>query len=43
MAEKSTDMGVVVRAAGGPEALEWTALDCGVPRSSSFCPFHRKA
>jgi NADPH2:quinone reductase len=31
MAEKLTDMGVVVRAAGGPEALEWTALDSGVP------------
>ncbi len=31
MAEKLTDMGVVVRAAGGPEALEWTALDTGVP------------
>ena len=31
MAEKMTDMGVVVRAAGGPEALEWTALDTGVP------------
>src|SRR4029077_1539647 len=27
----ATDMGVVVRAAGGPEALEWTALDTGVP------------
>ncbi len=31
MAEKMTDMGVVVRAAGGPEALEWTTLDTGVP------------
>jgi NADPH2:quinone reductase len=31
MAEKLTDMGVVVRTAGGPEALEWTALDSGVP------------
>jgi NADPH2:quinone reductase len=31
MAEKMTDMGVVVRAAGGPEALEWTALDTGLP------------
>ena len=26
-----TDMGMVVRAAGGPEALEWTALETGVP------------
>jgi len=31
MAETMTDMGVVVRAAGGPEALEWTALETGVP------------
>jgi NADPH:quinone reductase len=31
MAEKMTDMGMVVRAAGGPEALEWTALETGVP------------
>jgi NADPH:quinone reductase len=26
-----TDMGVVVRAAGGPEALEWTALETAAP------------
>jgi len=25
------DMGVVVRAAGGPEALEWTALETAEP------------
>ena len=25
------DMGVVVRAAGGPEAMEWTELDTAVP------------
>jgi NADPH2:quinone reductase len=31
MAEPMTDRGVVVRAAGGPEALEWTALDTAVP------------
>jgi len=31
MAEQMTDMGVVVRTAGGPEALEWTALDLGKP------------
>jgi NADPH:quinone reductase len=29
--EQITDMGVVVRAAGGPEALQWTALDTGSP------------
>jgi NADPH2:quinone reductase len=29
--EQLTDMGVVVRTAGGPEALEWTALDTGSP------------
>ena len=27
----ATDMGVVVRTAGGPEALEWTALDTAAP------------
>src|ERR1700684_4698230 len=31
MAEE-TDMGVVVRVAGGPEALEWAALETGAPR-----------
>jgi NADPH:quinone reductase len=31
MAEKMTDLGVVVRAAGGPEALECTMLDTGIP------------
>jgi NADPH2:quinone reductase len=31
MAEKMTDMGVVVRKAGGPESLEWTALDTAAP------------
>jgi NADPH2:quinone reductase len=31
MAEQTTDMGVVVRTAGGPEALEWTSLDFGRP------------
>ena len=31
MTEQITDMGVVVRAAGGPEALQWTALDTGAP------------
>ena len=31
MAEQSMDMGVVVRAAGGPEALEWTALKTAAP------------
>src|SRR6202140_4252632 len=30
MAEE-TDMGVVVRVAGGPEALEWSALETGAP------------
>jgi NADPH2:quinone reductase len=29
--EQITDMGVVVRTAGGPEALQWTALDTGSP------------
>jgi len=33
MATAMTDMGVVVRAAGGPEALEWTTLDTAVPKS----------
>ncbi len=31
MAEQMTDMGVVVRSAGGPEALEWTSLDTAKP------------
>ena len=31
MTEQITDMGVVVRTAGGPEALQWTALDTGAP------------
>src|ERR1700736_4887716 len=31
MAEQMTDMGVVVRAAGGPEALEWTSLVTAPP------------
>jgi NADPH2:quinone reductase len=29
--EPMTDMGVVVRTAGGPETLEWTALNTGAP------------
>src|SRR5258708_13589953 len=31
MAEQMTDMGVVVRTAGGPEALEWTSLETPAP------------
>src|ERR1700690_1474541 len=31
MAERMTSMGVVVRAPGGPEALEWTPLDTPAP------------
>lgn len=31
MAAKMTDMGVVVRTPGGPEALEWVALDTAAP------------
>jgi NADPH2:quinone reductase len=31
MVEQNVDMGVVVRAAGGPEALEWTALETAAP------------
>jgi NADPH:quinone reductase len=31
MADQIADMGVVVRAAGGPEALEWTALQTPAP------------
>jgi NADPH:quinone reductase len=31
MAAQVTDMGVVVRTAGGPETLEWTALQTGAP------------
>jgi NADPH2:quinone reductase len=31
MAERMTSMGVVVRVAGGPEALEWTPLDTPAP------------
>jgi NADPH2:quinone reductase len=31
MAEPIADMGLVVRTAGGPEALEWTALDTPAP------------
>jgi NADPH:quinone reductase len=29
--EQITDMGVVVRSAGGPGALQWTALDTSSP------------
>jgi len=31
MTDRITDMGMVVRAAGGPEALEWTALQAAAP------------
>jgi NADPH2:quinone reductase len=31
MTNQVADMGVVVRTAGGPEALEWTALDTAAP------------
>src|SRR6202167_4413034 len=31
MTDQVADMGVVVRTAGGPEALEWTALDTASP------------
>ena len=31
MTDQVVDMGVVVRTAGGPEALEWTALDTAAP------------
>ena len=31
MADELTDMGVVVRTPGGPEALEWTSLDTAEP------------
>src|SRR6202522_2442634 len=31
MTDQAADMGVVVRTAGGPEALEWTALDTAAP------------
>ena len=31
MADQGVDMGVVVRAPGGPEALEWTALETAAP------------
>jgi NADPH2:quinone reductase len=31
MTEQTADMGVVVRTAGGPEALEWTALQTASP------------
>src|ERR1700732_232463 len=31
MAEQTTDVGVVVRTPGGPEALEWTRLDTPAP------------
>jgi NADPH2:quinone reductase len=31
MTQTTTDMGVVVRTAGGPEALEWTALETAAP------------
>lgn len=33
MTDSGRDMGVVVRTAGGPEALEWTALDSAAPAS----------
>ncbi|MGB6310883.1 MAG: quinone oxidoreductase [Steroidobacteraceae bacterium] len=33
MTDSGRDMGVVVRTAGGPEALEWTALDIAAPGS----------
>ena len=31
MRDREQDMGVVVRAAGGPDALEWTALETAAP------------
>ena len=31
MNDREKDMGVVVRAAGGPDALEWTALETAAP------------
>jgi NADPH2:quinone reductase len=31
MAESTADMGVLVRSAGGPEALEWSALETAAP------------
>ncbi|HUY84601.1 MAG TPA: quinone oxidoreductase [Steroidobacteraceae bacterium] len=31
MSGADRDMGIVVRAAGGPDALEWTALETGTP------------
>jgi NADPH2:quinone reductase len=31
MTDQAADMGVVVRTAGGPEALEWTSLDTAAP------------
>jgi NADPH2:quinone reductase len=31
MTDQAADMGVVVRTAGGPESLEWTALDTAAP------------
>src|SRR6202522_4622291 len=31
MTDKDADMGVVVRAAGGPDTLEWTAMETAAP------------
>src|ERR1700677_4935669 len=31
MTDKDADMGVVVRTAGGPDTLEWTAMDTAAP------------
>src|ERR1700727_1838951 len=31
MTDKDADMGVVVRAAGGPDTLEWTGMDTAAP------------
>src|SRR3977135_4758072 len=37
MVDQTRDMGVVVRTAGGPEALEWTALDAEAPGRGEVC------
>src|SRR5580698_10017858 len=41
MTDQAVDMGVVVRTAGGPETLEWTALDAAAPGRGEVCIVQR--
>ncbi len=41
MGEGGTDRGIIVRAPGGPEALEWTVLETGAPGTGEVRIAHR--